>query len=157
MKHPRGSTSTSGCYSLSLWEDFSPFFLFWVKQFPGFVSRVSAVQVCKYRTCSLASASLARSHSLGKREESLSFCRWNAASFCSPLRSEWKSRDQNLAGPDYHRQLPEMTFPPFIIIFLIFIFCFLGLHLQHMQVPRLGVKSELQLLAYTTTMATPDP
>ena len=27
---------------------------------------------------------------------------------------------------------------------------FLGLHLWHMEVPRLGVKLELQLLAYTT-------
>ena len=32
---------------------------------------------------------------------------------------------------------------------------FLGAHPQHMELPRLGVKSELQLLAYTT--ATPDP
>ena len=36
-----------------------------------------------------------------------------------------------------------------------FFFVFLGQHLQHMEVPRLGVKSELQLLAYTT--ATQDP
>ena len=33
---------------------------------------------------------------------------------------------------------------------------FLGLLLQHMEVPRLGVKSELQLLAYTTATATRD-
>ena len=32
-----------------------------------------------------------------------------------------------------------------------------GLHLQHMEVPRLGVKLELHLLAYTTATATPDP
>ena len=36
----------------------------------------------------------------------------------------------------------------------IFIFWFLEPHLQHMEVPRLGVKSVLQLLAYAT--ATPD-
>ena len=30
---------------------------------------------------------------------------------------------------------------------------FLGLHLRHMQVPRLGVKLELQLPAYTTATA----
>ena len=30
-------------------------------------------------------------------------------------------------------------------------------HLQHMEVPRLGVKPELQLLAYTTVKATWDP
>ena len=32
---------------------------------------------------------------------------------------------------------------------------FLGLHLKHMEVPRLGVPSELPLLAYTTTTAMP--
>ena len=36
-------------------------------------------------------------------------------------------------------------------------FLFLGLHVQHMGVPGLGVKSELQLLAYATATATPDP
>ena len=35
----------------------------------------------------------------------------------------------------------------------VFCFAFLGLHLQHMEVPRLGVKSELQLLDYATDMA----
>ena len=37
-----------------------------------------------------------------------------------------------------------------------FIFCFLGLHLQHMEVPILGVKLELQLPTYTTATATWD-
>ena len=36
-------------------------------------------------------------------------------------------------------------------------FCFLGPHPQHMEVPRLGVESELQLLAYTMATAMPDP
>ena len=36
-----------------------------------------------------------------------------------------------------------------------FLFCFLELHLRHMEVPRLGVESELQLLSYAT--ATQDP
>ena len=35
----------------------------------------------------------------------------------------------------------------------IIIFFFLGLHLQHMEVPRLGVEWELQLTAYTTATA----
>ena len=35
--------------------------------------------------------------------------------------------------------------------------CFLGLHLWHMKVPRLGVESELWPPAYTTATATPDP
>ena len=42
----------------------------------------------------------------------------------------------------------------YIILFSFFFsFCFLGLHLQHMDVSRLGVKSELQLPAYTTATA----
>jgi len=47
-----------------------------------------------------------------------------------------------------------------VLIFLFFcgfFFCFLGLHPRHMEVPRLEVKSELQLPAYSTATATPDP
>ena len=36
-------------------------------------------------------------------------------------------------------------------------FCFSGPQVQHTEVPRLGVKLELQLLAYTTATATPVP
>jgi len=36
-------------------------------------------------------------------------------------------------------------------------FFFLGLHQQHMEIPRLGVKLELQLLAYTTATTTMEP
>ena len=43
------------------------------------------------------------------------------------------------------------------MLYLTFFFFFLGLHLQHMEVPRLGVKSEMQLPAYTTATAMPDP
>ena len=38
-----------------------------------------------------------------------------------------------------------------------FFFFFLGLHLWHMEVPRLGVESELQLPTYTTATAMQDP
>ena len=38
-----------------------------------------------------------------------------------------------------------------------FMFVFLGLHPGHMEVPWLGAESELQLPAYTTAIATPDP
>ena len=44
----------------------------------------------------------------------------------------------------------SLFFPPF------FVFVFLGPHLQHMAVPRLGVESEIQLPAYTTATATWD-
>ena len=45
----------------------------------------------------------------------------------------------------------------FFLFLFLFLFCFLGLCLQHMEVPRLGNKSELQLLAYTTARATWHP
>ena len=46
---------------------------------------------------------------------------------------------------------PQDNFVQFYFIYLfIYLFCFLGLHLLHMEVPRLGVKSELPLLAYST-------
>ena len=38
-----------------------------------------------------------------------------------------------------------------------FFFVFLGLHPEHMEVPSLGVKSELYLLAYATATAMRDP
>ena len=40
--------------------------------------------------------------------------------------------------------------------FILFFPHFLGRHLQHMEILKLGVKSELHLLAYTTATATPD-
>ena len=36
------------------------------------------------------------------------------------------------------------------VLFFVFVFCFLGPHPQHIEVPRLGVQWELQLPAYTT-------
>ena len=42
----------------------------------------------------------------------------------------------------------------FFCLFVCFVF--LGPHLWHMEVPRVGVKLELQLPAYTTATATPD-
>ena len=44
-----------------------------------------------------------------------------------------------------------------ILFFLLLIFCFLGPHPQHMEVRRLGVESELQLLTYATATAMSDP
>ena len=40
---------------------------------------------------------------------------------------------------------------------LFLFFVFLGPNPQHMEVPRLGVKSKVKLLAYTTATATQDP
>ena len=44
----------------------------------------------------------------------------------------------------------------YFILFYFLSFIFLGLHLRHMKVPRLVVKLELPLLAYTTATAPPD-
>ena len=41
--------------------------------------------------------------------------------------------------------------------FFFCLFVFLGTHLQHMEVLRLGVQSELLLPAYTRAIAMPDP
>ena len=43
-----------------------------------------------------------------------------------------------------------------VVSFLVFLSLFLGPHLRHMEVPRLWVESELQLLAYTTATAMRD-
>ena len=42
-------------------------------------------------------------------------------------------------------------------LFIYYYYYFLGPHLQHMEVPRLGIESELELPAYTTATAMPDP
>ena len=43
------------------------------------------------------------------------------------------------------------------ILFLFLCFCFLGLYPWHLEVPRVGVESELQLQAYSTVTAMQDP
>ena len=45
----------------------------------------------------------------------------------------------------------------FLSFSFLFFFVFLGPHLRHMEVSRLGVELELQLPAYTTARATGDP
>ena len=44
----------------------------------------------------------------------------------------------------------------FYFLFYFILFCFLGPHLQHTEVPRLGVESELQRLVCSTATATQD-
>ena len=65
-------------------------------------------------------------------------------------------------------QLQGWAHDPVLAIFFFFLFTlkkfvkliyflFSWLHLRHMEVPGPEVESELQLLAYTTALATPDP
>ena len=65
-------------------------------------------------------------------------CRWRAGRW---LEAEW----QPPHSP--HLSIWSVLFP----------FFFLGPCLQHMEVPRLGIQSELWLPAYTTATATQDP
>ena len=51
--------------------------------------------------------------------------------------------------------LPSFFFFSFSFLLLFFFFCFLGPHLRHVEVPSLGVESQLQLPAHATAM--PDP
>ena len=57
-----------------------------------------------------------------------------------------------MLGPILNAQhiLKDYIFGIFVCLFV----CFLGLHLQQVEVPRLEVKLELQLLTYTTATAT---
>ena len=45
----------------------------------------------------------------------------------------------------------------FYLFIYFYYYFFLEPYLQHMEVPRLGVESELKLLAYATATATRDP
>ena len=49
-----------------------------------------------------------------------------------------------------------MLINPGFFVGLFFHFCLLRPYLLHMEVPRLGVQSELQLPAYTTATAMPE-
>ena len=55
------------------------------------------------------------------------------------------------------QQVKDLALPLFLSFFFFFFFVFLGLYLQHMEVPRLGVESELQLPVYTIATGTSDP
>ena len=77
--------------------------------------------------------------------------------FCSPpvnrcLLSPWSWCS---LSPSQGSNWLTFLFFRFFCCCCCFCFCFLGLHPWHMEVPRLGVKWGLQLLAYTTV--TPDP
>ena len=52
---------------------------------------------------------------------------------------------------------PRQLVSLFLFLLSFFLFFLFGPHLSHVEVPRLGVESELQLVAYTTATATPDP
>ena len=63
----------------------------------------------------------------------------------------WSSFLAQRRSSCYIRHTPSLQVTQFL-----FLFFFLGLHLWHVEVPRLGVKSELQMLAYATATAMQD-
>ena len=65
---------------------------------------------------------------------------------------QWQHWNRN---PLRHTGAPIGLFRVFCLFICLFV-CFLGPHLWHMEVPRLGVDMELQLPAYTTATAMPD-
>ena len=83
---------------------------------------------------------------------------------------EWSIYTQILSGlflcpglvlscvPHMHiQQISRDSESKAVLLLLLFFFFFLGLHPLPMEVPRLGVQSELWLLPYTTAIATQDP
>ena len=67
-----------------------------------------------------------------------------------------------ILNPLQHREIPHFfsfwrCFYFYLIYLLIYLIWFLGLHLQHIEVPKLVVELELQLQAYATATTTPDP
>ena len=80
----------------------------------------------------------------------------------SNIISELKSRKpfvQKLEDYFYllfNQNEPLIFLTNFATFLFLYIFFFLRLHLQHMEVPRLGVEQELQLQAYAMAPAIPD-
>ena len=101
-------------------------------------------------------------------QKSYSWCIWSSLCTINQLTlpighlekvvtSAWKLRQTLKELKNWRHQLISplsWMSSPFLFYF---IFCFLGLYPRHMEVPRLGVESELQLLAYTTAIAMQDP
>ena len=90
------------------------------------------------------------------------------AVFCSPasetlaqILCAWLTEDYSVGGGTTgqvaKRTIKTTVHSPAMLLYYLFTYLFLGLHLQHMEVFGLGAESELQLPAYTTAAAMPDP
>ena len=88
----------------------------------------------------------------------------NLLNTCFMRRTEQAQREDRMSnhsgeGINVKKDMKGQVFPKEVALQLAldigFFFFFLRPHLQHVEVPRLGVKSEVQLPAYTTAMATP--
>jgi len=63
---------------------------------------------------------------------------------------------QQLLGHQTRHPPPSPELCNLLLLFIFILFCVLGPHPQHEEGPRLGVESELWLLAYTTVTAVRD-
>ena len=68
--------------------------------------------------------------------------------FCGFLRAH---------GSQVYKQRSNLTVLFIFFIFYFYFLVFLRLHPWHIEVPRVGVKLKLQLLAFTTVTSMPDP
>jgi len=85
---------------------------------------------------------------------------WQKATLCKSLSfkifldvGDLYSSNYSAPFQEPNTEIIKMSDSQFLFFFLVF----LGLHLWHMEVPRLGVELELQRLPYTTATATQDP
>ena len=101
------------------------------------------------------------------------FCFLNEEQPSEYINSVMRKKDKILSGqlnwPSQSWQSMETHIPVFELtlvqtyllgdgfLSIFFLFVFLGPYMQHMEAPRLGVESKLQLLAYATATAVPDP
>ena len=74
------------------------------------------------------------------------------------MSDQLRDLDEHMWAGDREGEFPFFLFLKEIIFYFSLVkFLFLALHLRHLEVPRPGIKSELQLPAYTTAAATQDP
>ena len=76
----------------------------------------------------------------------------------SQTRNQIQNNSNWSSSSDKSRSLTRWANEKLQVCFclFVFVFYFLGLYTQHMEFPKLGVKSELQLLPYTIATAMPD-
>ena len=92
--------------------------------------------------------------------EEINFCCLSPQvySYKQSQKTTQPSTDTNPSlSPSFQSILSPCTFYLFLKTILFMYLGFLGPYPQHMEIPRLGVKLELQLPAYTTATAMPDP
>ena len=81
------------------------------------------------------------------------FCDWGDQGMVvvvNPAQTTWMQSDMVLNGVRKKKIIIIMIMIVTNFFFFSYLFFFLGPHLQHIKVPRLGIKLELQLPVYTT-------